>query len=64
MPDRTRYGIKPPSEVAPIQVILKADQIDYSVVTSTPPKTKCKVTDIYYDPEADKIIVQYDNTPI
>ena len=64
MPDRTRYGTKLPSETVPIQVVLQAEQISYSVVTSTPPTGKFKVTDIYYDPEADRIIIQYDNTPI
>lgn len=64
MPSRIRYGVKLPAEVTPVQVILQAEQIQYSVVTSTPPKTKCKVTDIYYDPEVNRVIVQYDNTPV
>ena len=63
MPDRTRYGTKLPAEVVPIQIILQADTIKYSVITSTPPTGKYKITDLYYDPNAGKIIIMYDNTP-
>lgn len=63
MPDRTRYGTGLPSETVPIQVVLQAEQISYSVITSTPPKGKFKITDLYYDPDVGRIIIQYDNTP-
>jgi len=60
----TRYGHKPPSETTPIEVVLQAEQIQYSVVTSTPPTGKYKITDLYYDPDSDRIIIKYDDTPI
>ncbi len=59
-----RYGAKLPDEATPIYVVLQAEQIQYSVVTSTPPTGKYKITNLYYDPEDNRIIIQYDNTPV
>ncbi len=59
-----RYGAKLPGEVTPIYVVLQAESIQYSVVTSTPPTGKYKRTNLYYDPESNRIIIKYDNTPV
>jgi len=34
------------------------------IVTSIPPLGMCRIINIYYDPEQDKAIVQYDDQPV
>lgn len=33
-------------------------------VVTTPPSGKCKVINVYVDPDTGKLIVQYDNMPV
>lgn len=42
---------------------LRSKVSDAGLVASTPPVSKCKVTNLYVDPETGKLVVEYDNTP-
>ena len=64
MPSRTRYGTKLPPEVTPVYVVLEADEIDYTVITTDPPSGQCKVTNLYIDAESKALTIVYNDTPV
>ncbi len=59
-----RYGSKVPDETLPAQFFYTDGLIKVPIIISNAPTGKNKITNFYYDPNSDKIIVEYDNTPI
>lgn len=59
-----RYGSTTPSEATPAQFFYTDGMIQVPIIVSNAPSTKCKITNFYYDPTEDKIILEYDNTPV
>ncbi len=59
-----RYGSSVPSEVTPAQFFYTDGMIEVPIIVSNAPAGKNKITNFYYDPTEDKIIIQYNNIPV
>ena len=43
---------------------VRALLLENEVIESEPPSGKCKVTNLYVDPNTEKLVVEYDDQPV
>jgi hypothetical protein len=48
----------------PFQIYVRGILAQDGVLISKPPAGKCKITNIYIDPETEKTVIEYDDIPV
>ena len=52
------------NEPLDIHVTTAEGATEGGVIVSAPPTTKCRVTNLYVDPDTGKLVIEYDDIPM